>query len=424
MHGIIFLALEDFLESQRGEGAWSRAMRKANLEEQDFVSDRFYPDEDAANLFAASAIVLGVPLAHTLELLGIHMSPGLLTVGRAMGMIREEWRTLDILEHLPKTILAVFQLQYSADVAVAVSSPDIRTYRPKFGEVAVAYVSERKLCHLLKGIILGMGKVFGEPIRFQERVCLLEHAPLCRISVYLDDPVLQNYVDIAREFHIVQSRIQEIRLFNQFQGIPIINPGLVLQYTEENVMIQIHSDSLLAMRTEGVTYLTLPHLPLGLKARISKVNMSQGIAVLQQITMTDGPVGKRIFPRVVPAKPIDLELRLCKQTLRGWIANLSESGICMVFKHHALLEETMLFTPIKVRFVLPVQNTGSGDLLEFATKKIVLDGNILNIDENRGRHTVRIVFTPPTVQNLLVIRAYFKKRQQETYLNLKVANSS
>ena len=418
MHGIIFLALEDFLESQRGEGAWSKAMQKANLEEQDFAPDRFYPDEDAADLFAATASVLGVPLAQTLEQLGIHMSPGLLSVGRSMGLIRKEWRTLDILEHLPKTILTAFHMDASGKAGAGVKSQETRTYRLKYGEVAIAYVSDRKLCNLLKGIILGMGKVFNEPIRFQERICMLESAPLCRISVYLDDPVQQNSFDIKKEFHIVQRRIQEIRFFNHFYGIPIINPGLVLQFTEENVMIQIPENSLVAMRTEGVTYLMLSHLPLGLKAMISKVNMAQGIALLQQITMTDGPVGHRIFPRVVPAKPVNLELRLYNQTLRGWVANISEGGICVVLKHHTLLEETMLFTPIKLRFALPVHSPESEDLLGLGSKKMVFDGNILNIEEKGERHVLRVVFTPPAVNNLLAIRAYYKERKQEAFLKV------
>ena len=419
MHGIIFLALEDFLESQHGGGAWSQTMREANLQAQDFSPDRFYPDEGASDLFVAASKVLGIPLAQTLEQLGIHMSPGLVTMGRSMGLIQKEWRTLDILEHLPKTILPAFRVSDFGDARPGVKPPDTRTYRPKYGEVAVAYVSERKLCHLLKGIILGVGQVLDEPISFQERVCMLEDAPLCRISVRLDDPVLQNFVDIKREFQIVQSQIQEIQLFNQFQGVAVINLGLVLQFTEESVLIQIHPDSLRAMRTEGATYMMLPHLPTGLKARVSKIHMTQGIVTLKQITMTDGPVGHRVFPRVVPLKLVDLELRVNRHTLRGWIANLSESGICIMVKHCILLERTMLFTPIKIRFSLPVQYFESDDLLELGPKKMVLNGHILNIEERKDRHIVRIVFTPMSVKDTLAIRAYHKERRQDALLKLK-----
>lgn len=420
MHGIIFLALEDFLEAQRGEGTWAHTMREANLAEQEFAPDHYYPDEAAANLFAASARVLGVPLAKTMEKLGIHMSPGLLTMGRSMGLIQEEWRTLDIVEHLPNTIFQAFKLDLSASDGV--TSPNIRTYRPKYNEVSVAYLSQRKLCHLFKGIILGLGKALDEPIRFQERVCMLEQAPVCRLSVYLDDPVFQHQIAIDREFHAVQSRIQEVRHFNQFHGVPILNPGLVLHYSEKSVITQIHADSLLAMRSEGVTYLSLPHLPLGLKANISKVDMSHGTAHLHKITMTDGPIGHRLVSRVVPTKPINLELRLRRQTLSGWIANLSEGGVCMTLKRHVLLEETAIFTPIKLRFALLSQTDGTNRSLKIPHGKMVFDGNILNIEEKKDRHVVRIVFTPPPIHKRQAIQAYYKIQKQKAMLMLQEAH--
>lgn len=413
MHGIIFLALEDFLESRCGEKAWSQAMREANLVEQIFSPDRFYPDEGAADLFKASAKVLQLPIEQTLEALGRHMSAGLIVMGRSMGLIQEEWRTLDILEHLHKDILSTFR-----NDGTGLKPPDIRTYRLKYGEIAAAYVSERKLCPLFKGIVLGVGAFFNEPIRIEERVCMLAHAPLCRLSIYLDDPTLKDHVDITREFQTVHSRIQEIRFFNQFSGISVINQGLVLQYGAEGVLIQISSESLLAMQKEGITYLALPHLHLGLKATVTQVDMAQGTAMLQKIVSTDGPIGRRILPRVVPAKPIPIELRINKQTLRGWIANLSASGLCVVLRSDPVLNETILFAPLKVRFTLPVQTVDT-DPETASTPKILLDGNILNIDEREGRHTIRIIFQPYAVNDAHLIQAYYQEREQHAFRHLK-----
>ena len=75
MHGIIFLALEDFLESRCGEGIWSEAMREANLVEQPFTPDCFYPDEGATDLFAAAAKILQLPQTDTLQQLGQYPLP-------------------------------------------------------------------------------------------------------------------------------------------------------------------------------------------------------------------------------------------------------------------------------------------------------------------------------------------------------------
>ena len=419
MHGIFFLALEDFLDSHCEKETWLRVLREANLAEQIFEADRFYPDEDWICLFSATAKVLGISLAQTLEKLGIHMAPGVLTIGQSMGLLQKEWRTLDILEFLPKTILPAFESSSDSEIKTEVKFPTIRTYRSKHSEVSVAYVSNRKLCHLLKGIILGMGKIFNEPIRFQERVCLLENAPICRLSVYLDDPALRHYVDIPKEFQIVQSRIQEIRLFSQFQGIPVIHPSLVLNFTAETVLVQTQPNILVAMRSEGVVYLTLPHRTVGLKAHVSEIHLPEGTALLHSITITDGPVGHRFFPRTLPPEPMGIELRLNRQTFQGWVANLSESGLCMVLKHHPILEETMLYTSIKVRFSLPTFLQRSGKFREIVYKALVLEGNILTIDHLGGRHRIRIVFRPPTIDKTLTIRSYYRWREQNALSALK-----
>ncbi|MBF0161439.1 MAG: heme NO-binding domain-containing protein [Magnetococcales bacterium] len=418
MHGIIFLAMEDFLESRCGAGAWSRAMREANLVEQPFTPDRFYPDEGAIDLFAAVARIVQLPLTETLQQLGHHMSAGLLSMGRSMGLIQEEWRTLDILERLSTEILTAF-----ANHSTGVIPPDIRTYRLKYGEVAVAYLSGRKLCPLFKGIVLGMGAFFNEPIRIEERLCLLENAPLCRLSVYLDDPALTKHINIVREFQMVHSRILEIRFFNTFSGIPVVNKGLVLKYSPDSVLVQICSESLAAMAEEGVTYLALPHLPQGLRAVVAAVDQTQGTALLQEFVPTDGAMGRRLVPRVIPNQPVAIELRINRQTVRGWIANLSEGGLCIILPRSPLLDETLLFAPIQVRFSLPAQKVDTA-VHDAPTTKTVLAGNLLHMDEQEERHRLRIVFKPLTVNDAHLLRTYYHEREQIAYRRLSALVAS
>ncbi len=417
MHGIIFLALEDFLESRGGAGTWSKTMQEADLVPQTFSPDRFYPDESAADLFAAAARVLNEPRQQILEQLGRHMSPDLISMGRAMGLIREEWRTLDILEHLPKDILATF-----GNASAGMKPPDIRTYRLKYGEVAVAYVSDRKLCALFRGIVLGVGAFFNEAICIEERLCLLKNAPLCRLSIYLDDPALRNHVEITREFQTVHNRIQEIRFFNQFAGVPIVNQGLVLQYNTEGVLVQIQPESLVAMREERVTHLALPHLPLGLKAGVATLDWAHGTALLQDIVPTDGPIGRRVFPRVAPVQPLPIEFRVNKETARGRIANLSEGGVCILLRSDPLFNETLMYTPIKVRFVLPVQPVDTSAATE-PTAKILLDGNILHINEKDGYLAIRIIFKPLTVNDARLVQTYYRSKERHALRQLQVMSA-
>ncbi len=404
MHGIIFLALEDFLEARLGEGVWSHALKAANMDAQLFEHDRYYPDQAADALFAVSAKLLKLSINHTLELFGQHMTPGLVAMGRSMGVLNKEWKTLDILEHLQSHVLAPF-----TNIASGVNPPDIRTYRLKHGEVAVAYISKRKLCYLMKGIIRGMGKFFQEPIAFKEQVCMLQDAPLCRVTVYLDDPFFKRYVEIEREFGLIQSRIAEITFYNTFMGIPFSELGLVLRFSKEDVLIQVPPMQLITMKEEKVTYLSVPHLPQGLKGLIRDVDMVNGFVSLTNIRLTDGAVGCRRTQRVIPDKTIAVQIKLGKRNFRGMLLNLSLGGAKIVLEQGSRLPEVLLFEPITVTFELPLKYIELDDTIVLGPLQMSQDGNILDASPKDGTMVMRTVFSALAKRDSMMMEQYYQK---------------
>ncbi|GAB0056907.1 hypothetical protein SIID45300_01222 [Candidatus Magnetaquicoccaceae bacterium FCR-1] len=418
MHGILFLALEDFLDARLGEGVWSRALQAANLSDQAFEPDRYYPDEIAQRLFDVSAILLKQPLPQVLELFGQHMSPGLVTMGRSMGIVHKEWKTLDILEHLQSDILAPF-----SNIEAGVMPPDIRTYRLKHGEVAVAYVSRRKLCPLLKGIVRGLGQFFQEPIAFKEHVCMLQEAPLCRLSVFLDDPYFLRYVDVEREFGLAQSRISEITFYNAFQGVPVSDLGLVLRYSKDEVLVQVPPAQLLPMKLEKQTFLSLPHLPQGIKALIREVDTEQGFATLVNMRLTDGAVGCRRYPRVASEKPLLAQMKLGKRLFRGTMLNLSGGGTRILLEKESRLPEVLLFEPVALSFSIPLKYVELDDTIVLGPVPINLEGNILDVARIGGSMAVRVVFAGPPKREAMVLEQYTRKLRDDALAALQTTLS-
>ncbi|MBF0097324.1 MAG: heme NO-binding domain-containing protein [Magnetococcales bacterium] len=414
MHGIILLALEDYITRQGGAEQWQAVWQEANRLQQPLFADRYYADGLAMDLLHAAARLQQMPLNRFLEAFGEYLSEGLLALGRSMGLLRPEWRTLDILEHLTQEILAPFQFPDGVGKATV-----IRAYRLKYGEVSAVYPSERKLCGLFKGIVQGMARQFNEEIRIQERLCMWEGARLCRLSIQLQDPTLQHQIEIRREFQIVHDRIQEIRFFNQFDGIPIIHPGLVLRYSPQEVLVQIHPESLCAMQEEGITYLALPHLPLGLKAVVSRVQWEQGTALLQDILPTDGPIGRRVAHRVDCNNSLVVSFQIEQQNFRGWLANLSEGGMAIVLRSDPLLKEISPFTPVQMQVTLPACHSPLHDELTGQEHLLRCDGNILHIDEREGRHRIRIVFRPLSVNDTRSLHAFYQEKEQSALHRLK-----
>lgn len=321
---------------------------------------------------------------------------------------------MDILEHLHNDILMTFS---SPDAGI--QPPDIRTYRFKHGGVALAYVSKRKLCHLMKGIIMGMGEYFDEPIAFKEPICMLNHSPLCRLSVFLDDPRLQRYVDIQREFEIIHSRIDEIKFYNQFNGIPFSSAGLVLRYDHEEVLVQSQKDQLVAMEKQGVVYIAVHHLPLGLKATVKAVNLAQGTAILNQFSLTDGAVGQRYFKRVSPEEFIPIKIVLEGWEHVGQIRNLSGGGVAVRLKKHNEFSEMNLFFSVQLKFTVPLKWIKFGDTIELGPLSVCLDGNILDIVEEGDERLVRIIFSPLSAHDLSLMDQYFQTQRDKAVFALK-----
>ena len=409
MNGLIFLALDDFIESRRGKGSWSKAMSAVGLQEQEFDPEHFYPDQVADNLFNEVAKQLGLPLPETLEQFGRHLSAGLVEMGRHMGLVQKSWTTIDILEHLHSSILSAF-----ANQDEGVLAPDIRTYRLKHSEVAVAYVSKRKLCHLLKGIVLGMGDFFNEPIAFKEQICMLHNsAPLCRLSVFIDDPNMVRYVDIEREFEIVHSRIEELTFYNQFGGLPFSHPGLVLQFNETEVMVQAPREQLVAMEDDGKTYVGVSHLPIGLQAIVKNVQLDQGFATLHDFMLTNGALGQRCYKRVQPKERFSIDIEVNGKFRKGKVVNISGGGVKIGLRKHVHLDETLLFVQVTLTFALPLKWAKKGDTIELGPHDFTLDGNILDIYEENEERVVRIVFMPLNSHDLFLMDQYYQRYMEE-----------
>ncbi|MBF0294671.1 MAG: heme NO-binding domain-containing protein [Magnetococcales bacterium] len=414
MHGIIFLALEDFLEARLGAQAWPQALLMTRMEDQQFDPDRYYPDETAEQLFQAAAQLLKTPLQKTLELFGKHMASGLVAMSRSMGIIQKDWKTLDILEHLQSHILAPF-----SNVESGVIPPDIRTYRLKHGEVAVAYISKRKYCYLMKGIVRGLGELFQEPIALKEYVCMLQEAPLCRLSVYLDDPYFQRYVDIEREFGQIQSRIEELTIYNTYAGAPFSAPGLVMRYSKDEVLIQAPVTQLITMMEEKLSYLSLPHLSQGVKAMVREVDIKQGFVSLNTIRLTDGTVGGRHTVRVLPEKPIAMRMKLGKRNLRGTLLNISSGGARMLLDKDSQLPEVLLFEPVVTEFALPLKYIELGDTIELGPPQLTLDGNILDVSPLSGTMAVRIVFASMVKRDRMILEQYCRTIEEAANTSLQ-----
>ena len=181
MNGAFFQELGNFARSRLGAHAWQELQRAVCPPGRVYYRDADYPDEEAWALVAALAQWLHEPPGAVLRALGEFIAPALM--GMAHSWIPSEWRTLDLIVNTETTIHETLR-----HVGPRTYPPRLRTRRTGPAVVEVLYDSPRRLCGLAKGIVVGLGRHYGEEVTVTEPVCMLAGAPACLLVVEILPP--------------------------------------------------------------------------------------------------------------------------------------------------------------------------------------------------------------------------------------------
>ncbi|MBF0589309.1 MAG: heme NO-binding domain-containing protein, partial [Magnetococcales bacterium] len=357
-----------------------------------------------------------IPLQSLLEKFGRHMAPGLVEMGEALGMVDPQWGALDILEQLPRIIFPKL-----TELNPAMQAPDIRTLRLRHAEVAIAYFSSMKFCAMMRGVIHGLSDYYQQPIEISEPVCMHRDAPMCRMNVSLKDPEWQKYVDVPREFESARSRIEEVKFFNQYQGVPFEGTGFVLDFAENTAMVQV-SDPLhiKMMALEKRTHIAMTHLLAGLSADVLDVTPENGLARLNNIQLTDGGVGRRGHDRVKMQSSVRIRMRVTGQPeIHGMLSDVSIGGLAATLDKADALNEMSLFHPIRVAFsLLPAGTRNRGDLGHY----VAVDGNVLDIRKLSEGTVIRVLFAAMPEDERVMIETFIKEQEKIAKAHLMKKN--
>jgi hypothetical protein len=178
MHGILFTELRRYVGTKLGKETWNDLLKNAGLETKAYMPFEAYPDEEMMALVATASKMTGQPTSNILQDFGEFIAPDLLIMYQ--GLIKPEWRTLDVLEHTEATIHTVVRQKNAG-----AEPPELVSERRNPGEVVITYRSARKMCDVAKGIIKGMAEHYNEQVAITESSCMLKGDAACVISVKL-----------------------------------------------------------------------------------------------------------------------------------------------------------------------------------------------------------------------------------------------
>lgn len=165
MKGIIFNLVEEVVRDRYGEDAWDDLLDAAGLDGA-YTSLGSYPDEQLQRLVGAASVALGLPADDVVRTLGEAAIP--LLADRYPFFFAPHSSTVSFLLTLNDIIHPeVRKLYPGADVPTfgfEESSDDSLTLR---------YHSDRKLCALAEGFVLGAAAHFGERAEITQPDCML-----------------------------------------------------------------------------------------------------------------------------------------------------------------------------------------------------------------------------------------------------------
>jgi hypothetical protein len=183
MNGIVFVEIGKFAQSRLGEQAWREVVRLAGVPPRIYYRVADYPDEEAFALLSALSKAMEEPLPMILQSLGEFIVPDLIKMSRYW--IKPDWKTLDLIANTEETIHEMLRSDGSQT-----NPPRLHCRRSSPEEVIVTYDSPRKMCALAKGIIMGVGKHYGEKVTIAEPTCMLAGGVVCQLIVKVVSPAL------------------------------------------------------------------------------------------------------------------------------------------------------------------------------------------------------------------------------------------
>ncbi|OGV67909.1 MAG: hypothetical protein A2283_12200 [Lentisphaerae bacterium RIFOXYA12_FULL_48_11] len=180
MKGIINKGIQELVETKFGVEAWLKIKELANCEEPFFAASENYPDEMTIALVKAAAEVSGLSPEEVQVEFGKYWVPN---TGR------KAYPTFfQIAGTTPREFLINMNRVHdiATRTAVGAAPPKFSYEELPDGKLIMRYHSKRKLCSVLRGLIMGVGILYQKELEVVEKCCMFQGADYCEMEISFD----------------------------------------------------------------------------------------------------------------------------------------------------------------------------------------------------------------------------------------------
>jgi hypothetical protein len=179
MNGIFFVQLQQYIDDRYDNNPWEAILQRAGIPNKKlYFSGTQYEEAEFFRIFNESIKFLGLSPEKFLNGLGDFISVNFIKM--CQPVIKADWKTLDLLEHLEEFNSRLLQ---SGDEPTL--SGKFACKRVSHHEVSLDYTSPRKLCPIVVGFIKGIADYYKEKVIIKETLCSLKGDSHCQFVVSL-----------------------------------------------------------------------------------------------------------------------------------------------------------------------------------------------------------------------------------------------
>lgn len=185
MRGVVHKGFKDFVGERFGEDAWQRIQEGSGNRFQLYLPVTEYPDELLYDQLEAAVELTGIDQSTLLYEFGQFLVAELIDVYGVF--VDQDWTGLDLLVNVEAYIHEALRAKQGNYTPPEISSRQLDEQR-----VLVTYESDRGLCPLTEGIIVGVGDYYDEAFVVEERSCKHDGDPQCAFLVTANNRTTTN----------------------------------------------------------------------------------------------------------------------------------------------------------------------------------------------------------------------------------------
>lgn len=176
VHGLIFASFRDYLLTEHG----SDVAHEVTAGEPQYTLSEAYPDEQFLALLERACARTGLAREEILFEFGTFTAA--VTFARLYSVLfRASATARDFLLTVETPIHQVVR-----EALPEARPPELAVTDLGDDGLGIVYASPRRVCAMLRGLVEGTGRVYGEALEVEELECMLEGAEACRFVVRFD----------------------------------------------------------------------------------------------------------------------------------------------------------------------------------------------------------------------------------------------